>query len=1170
MKCIVCLLSILVGPAFAAAVEPKSDATPSWVPMRVPGTWDENATGALQKRLAGYDGFAWYRTYVAVPGSWKGKDLTLHVQHVDNAHEAYFNGVKVGGAGSFPPHYKSGLATSSDYRVPAKIVKPGQNNIVAIRVFDHDGRGGFKKTAPTLIGGKQAINMNGRWEFRTGDDLTWAKGPLALTGTAIFWRVLDASVALTYAHGGGILSPAESLKRFTVPADLEIDQVLTEPIVRQPLFLKFDERGRLWVDQFIQYPHPAGLKMVSKDRHWRAVYDKVPPPPPHHFKGADKISIHEDTDGDGVFDKHKVFVSGLSIVTSFARGRGGLFVLNPPYLLFYPDKNNDDIPDGDPTVLLAGFGLEDTHSATNSLRWGPDGWLYASQGSTVSANIIRPGLDKTPVRSMGQLIWRYHPESKRYEIFAEGGGNSYGVEFDSKGRVYSGYNGGKTRGFYYVQGGYYQKSFRKHGALSNPYSFGYFPYMKNQPLDKTGAPRFTHDFLIYEGAALPRKYRGRLFGVNPLQRRLVFSDIFPDGSTRQTRDLGYPVTSSDPAFRPVNVRTGPDGAIYIADFYEPQISHREHFSGQISKSTGRVYRLKAKDARPLQPFDLSRKSTAELVAVLRHPNKWFRQTALRLIADRRDRSIIPLLWKNIDSETGQLALESLWALNLVGGLDDAAALKTLHHANPYVRLWTVRLLGDRRQVSPPVSRVLAELAGSDRSVEVRSQLACSAKRLPARDGLPIVRNLLANKEDAADPYMPLLIWWALESKTASDRDAVLQLFRDRSVWSMPIAEQAILERLARRYAQSGTRKDLLTCARLFKLAPDAAHGKQLLKGFEQAFKGRSLAVLPDELIRAIDKLGGGSLILQVRQGKPQAVRKALKIIANRKAKPAERLEYVRTFGEVRQPRCVPVLLDLLRASRDNPLRMAALSALMSYDSPKIGEVVVGLYPAFPDDVRTAAQVLLAGRKVWSRQFLEAVDRGNISRNIVPLETVRRITFHRDKRIAALVRKHWKHLDGASTAEMQRQIVRLGGVLATGSGVPLAGRALFNKTCAKCHMLFGQGGRIGPDLTSYKRDDLRNIVANVVNPSASIREGFESYLILTEDGRTVSGFLFDQDNRVVVIRGVDGQNVTIPRDQIEEMIRQKKSLMPEGLLKNLTDKQIRDLFAYLRISQPLNY
>ncbi len=314
----------------------------------------------------------------------------------------------------------------------------------------------------------------------------------------------------------GPLAPSESARLFTVPDDLEFEQVLAEPSVRQPVFLNFDERGRMWIVQYLQYPLPAGLKIVSRDNYWRNIYDKVPPPPPHHFPGQDKITIHESTRGDGVFDKQRTFVDGLSIVTAVARGRGGVWVLNPPYLLFYPDANDDDVPDGDPVVHLAGFGLEDTHSVVNSLRWGPDGWLYGAQGSTVTSHVVRPGSKEKPVDSMGQLIWRYHPPSHRYEIFAEGGGNAFGVEIDSQGRIFSGHNGGDTRGFYYVQGAYCQKGFQKHGPLSNPYAFGYFPAMP-QP----GATRFSHQFLIYDGGALPAKYHGALLAIAPLQSEII-------------------------------------------------------------------------------------------------------------------------------------------------------------------------------------------------------------------------------------------------------------------------------------------------------------------------------------------------------------------------------------------------------------------------------------------------------------------------------------------------------------------------------------------------------------------------------------------------------------------------------------------------------------------------
>ncbi len=959
-------------------------------------------------------------------------------------------------------------------------------------------------------------------------------------------------------------TPAEAFTQLKVADDLQVEAVLTEPTVAQPVFMTFDERGRLWVVQYLQYPFPAGLKILSEDKHLRAVYDKVPPPPPNHFKGRDKITIHEDTDGDGVLDKHKTFVEGLNIATSCVQGRGGVWVLNPPYLLFYPDKDHDDVPDGDPVVHLEGFGLQDTHSCVNSLQWGPDGWLYAAQGSTVTGVVKRYGVNEPPVHSMGQLIWRYHPETRRYEVFAEGGGNAFGVEIDAKGRVFSGHNGGDTRGFYYVQGAYLQKGFAKHGPLSNPYAFGYFPAMKHPQV-----PRFTHTFVRYEGATLPPRYHGKLMAVAPLLNYVVTSDLVSNQSSFQTRDLFHALSSNDPWFRPVDIKVGPEGAVYVADFYEGLIGHLRHHEGKIDPTNGRIYRLRAPDARPSRPLDLGKCSTLELVALLRHENKWQRRSALRLLGDRRDRSAIPLLRQMLDGPNGQDALEALWGLNLSSGFDEPLALQMLDHRDPHVRLWTVRLLGDEKKVSASIAYKLAELARTEPQVEVRSQLASTAKRLPAAEALPIVRNLLTHDQDTDDIYLPLLLWWAMESKCESDRDRVLALFEDPTVWKLRMVQTHLLHRLMRRYAVASTRKDLLTCARLLGLSPDTERSKLLLRGFEEAFQGRPLGTLPPELAESLSRLGGSSVTLGLRQNRPEAVERALAVLANDKADVSERLQYVQIFGEVQQPRCVPVLLDLVQRSADDTLRMTALTALQPYDDPRIVTTVLQSYARFTDDVRSVAQTLLASRKAWALRLLQAVDGGHVERRTIPLDVVRQITVHRDERIAELVSKHWGAIEGATTAAMQQQVERLGSVLRASSGTPYPGKKLFQATCAKCHQLFGQGGQVGPDLTTFKRDDIANMLLHVVNPSAEIREGFETLLATTKDGRAVSGFLVDKDNQVVVLRGADGQTITLRQDQIDEMLPQRKSLMPERLLDGLTDQQVRDLFAYLRSSQPLN-
>ncbi len=980
----------------------------------------------------------------------------------------------------------------------------------------------------------------------------------------------------TLADGSSPTAAEEAVRHFQVHEDFEIELVAAEPMVRQPLYMSWDHRGRMWVVQYLQYPFPAGLKVIRYDQHLRAVFDKVPSPPPGHVPGADRVTVLEDTDGDGTMDIARDVITGLNIATAVVVGRGGIWVLNPPYLLYYADADGDDEPDGDPEVHLSGFGLEDTHSVASSLRWGPDGWLYGASGSTTTGTIASAATKALHFK--GQCIWRYHPESREFEIYAEGGGNTFSLEIDAAGRVFSGTNYGRTHGMHYAQGGYGVKSWGKHGPLTNPFAFGFFEHMKHEGFEE----RFSQAFSIYEGGAFPESYDHVVIAANALHNRVVASDLHRDTSSWRTVDRPPLVTTADRWFRPVDVKVGPDGAVYLADWYDSRLTHVDP-RDNWHKASGRIYRLRAKGWGPISVTDLSQLDGARLVdLLLTHPNKSTRHEALRILGDRRDGSLIPELRKIVEADASERTLDAFWALNLCGGFTEDATLTALDSRQPDVRRWAVRLVGDERRASPAVARALERLAAGEAHREVRSQLASSARRLPAPHALPIVRRLLEREEDLEDIHIPLLLWWAIEASVDSGRDAVLGLFEDREVWSLPMVDRYILERLMRRYAMAGTDGDFETCARLLALSPGATSTKRLMGGLEEAFRGRQIANLPASLANALEEyqrtLGGSDLALALRQRKGEAIDRALEIIADPSADRSTRLEYIEILGQIGEPRSVKRLERLLRATETSALQRVTLQALMNYDEPSIAGAILDAYQSSLADehgVRATAHRVLASRKDWTRAFLQDVDSWKIKPETISLDVVHQMTLHGDPEIDALVEKHWGKVRGSTPSEKQAEIDRLRRVIQdTGTrvigreGDVKAGKALFTDRCAKCHTLFDEGGQAGPELTGYERDNLDFLLLGIVDPSAAIREEFTSFLVVTGDGRTLTGLIDAQDSRTVTLRDVENQTTLVAREQIERLEALPTSLMPEGLTNELDDAQVRDLFSYVMSRTPV--
>ncbi len=977
----------------------------------------------------------------------------------------------------------------------------------------------------------------------------------------------DVAEFMKNFEGRGVMSdgsqptPADQcVNQFRMQSGFQIELVASEPELSQPLFLSWDSRGRMWVVQYRQYQFPAGLKIVRYDQHLRAVFDKVPEPPPADVSGKDVISVFEDTDGDGRYDTHQDVITGLNIATSVQVGHGGIWVLNPPYLLFYPDADGDDVPDSEPQVHLSGFGLQDTHSVANSLLWGPDGWLYGANGSTTIGTVssaVTKGVD-----FQGQCIWRYHPDTRVFEIYAEGGGNTFSLDIDSQGRVFSGTNGGGTRGFYYPQGSYSSKNWGKHGPLTNPYAFGFFEAMESKG-DKS---RFPQAFTIYEGGLFPPEFDGNIIAPNAMQNLVWHAQRIPSGSTYRSEDAANLCESPDRWFRPVYAGVGPDGSLYMADWYDTRLSHVSPLD-DWHKESGRVYRVLPSGTEPSYALgDLQSKPSAELVDLFSHANKWVRQRAVLELGWRGDKSIVERLELLVDQ---QQSLEALWTINLLHELNAQRAVRWLSNESASIRRWVVRALGDRREGLPE----LAALARREPDVQVRGQLASTAKRISADLALPIIRELLTHSEDVNDPHLPLQIWWGLEAH-AEDWPRVKQLFSESELWQQPLVREHIASRLMQRYATqrsgSSASDSLARCAELVELAPDQESRRKLLVGMTRAFEGRPMPTLPESLDARMDEyqrsLGSAGLVIAMRQGDTSAVAKALKLVADSTQELALRAALLRGLGESKQAAAQESLLKIACGSTDEPaLQRLALMALRNFTDDRIATEIInrlGSSISAEHELRDTACRTLATRKPWAVALLNEVLKWQMRASDIPTDVAQQLRAYEDPQVATLAEQALGKAITISSDEKLAQMKRLQTLVTDKAGNAAAGKEVFMKQCGTCHQLFGEGNNIGPPLDAYERGNLNFWLVAIVEPSAEIREGYQSYAVLTSDGRLVSGMIAAQDARAVTIRGADNQTTTIVTEDIEELRALKASLMPEDVLKGLSDDQLRDLLGYV--------
>jgi putative membrane-bound dehydrogenase-like protein len=550
-------------------------------------------------------------------------------------------------------------------------------------------------------------------------------------------------------------SPAETVKGLIVPPGFSVTLFAGEPDLTQPIGFCFDDRGRLWVAENESYPN------------WKP-------------DGHDRIVIYEDTDGDGHFDKRTVFYDKLNYLTGLEVGFGGVWVVSAPNLLFIPDKDGDDVPDGPPQVLLEGFGHQGVHNLVNGCTWGPDGWLYGGHGGTSSGLIGAPGSGAKIFFDGG--VWRYHPTKKIFEPIMEGTTNPWGLDFDDYGQGFIP-NSVTPHLYQVIQGSHVE---RRRESPNSRYAYGVIDTIADHKhyigsdwtKSRTGAADYggghAHcGLMVYLGDSWPDKYRNTIF-MNNIHGDRINNDL-PErkGSGYVAHHGADFLTSADPWYMGLHVKYGPDGAVYVSDWYDTGECHTR----KPHTENGRIYKITYQGTPKVPAFDLAKLSSPKLVEQQLHRNDWWVRHARRMLQERgtdpaSTAALLTMLSENPDVTR---RLRALWTLHVTGGAPTELLSGLLADRSEYLRAWAIQLLTEDRQPSAAVLAVFERLAATDPSPMVRLYLASAMTRLPVDQRWGVIEKLIAHAEDITDQNLPLMYWYTLEPMVVADGRRALAL-----------------------------------------------------------------------------------------------------------------------------------------------------------------------------------------------------------------------------------------------------------------------------------------------------------------------------------------------------------------------------------------------------------
>ncbi|MGI8980364.1 MAG: PVC-type heme-binding CxxCH protein [Pirellulaceae bacterium] len=957
---------------------------------------------------------------------------------------------------------------------------------------------------------------------------------------------------------GPALSPQEAIKKMTVPEGFTVELVASEPDIVNPVAMTIDERGRFWISESLEYPR------------------KAPGP------GKDRVKVLEDTDGDGKADKFTVFAEGLNIPSGIAVGHGGVWVANSPDILFMQDTDGDGKADKS-EVVVTGFGRDDTHELPNSLTWGPDGWLYGLNGVFNRSHVKYPKTSKHykedhPGWQFTCALFRIHPRTREFQVFCEGTSNPWGLAFDPNGSAFISacvidhlWHLTET-GYYHRQGGPYPPFTWKIESIVRH---------KHQKAAYCGIHYFDSD-------AYPEKYRDKLYMGNIHGGCINVDKLQRDGSTYFATAEPDFLTANDAWFMPVVQKTGPDGSLYILDWYDRYHCYQDanRDPAGIDRLKGRLYRVRYKETPRAKGFDLGKETDEQLVERLYSPNVFFRDIARRILCERNSPETRTRLENEMYGQEGakkataakvdlrKVRHEILWTLIGMRPLQPKFHQKVFFDSDPTIRAWGVRAAGDSEE------KLFPDM-GSDKSADVKLQviIALAKKGKSAHSLLSVLQNC------GDDKLIPKIVWQNLYPQLEDAGDLASYL-KGYGFLKSPHANEIIPRAYERMLAAK--KLDPESMGMIMILTQDAAPvaaqrilhmlGEKVQSG---EIRGERLAELKEALSASLAPLlkdpalhpaGDEAALLAASWGDERGLKRARQTFSVNGLQNDYRIRGLAALISGGDKEVLPLVADALTGSVSpaqdpSDFRGKLLAMLGKLEDPKVADVVLAAYAKLEPDVKPKAIQLLTQRTIWANKLVAAIGEKKIPAEALNVNQVRQLLSLNDKELTSAVSKHWGTVRTTRDPQREEIVAQMKALIRKTPGDAKRGIAVYTKVCGQCHKMYGEGQEVGPDITANGRASFDQLLSNVFDPSLVIGASYQARLVKTTGGRVLTGLLAEDSPQRVVLKVQGGKQEIIPRGDVEEMKISDLSLMPQDVEKTLKPEEIADLFAYITLDKP---